>query len=160
MFSIEGKTTEEKVILNISDSLLEMLFLSTFNTLVGILLSPANLLESNKDMIFSISVVSVRLGNGNIRSIFKKIRKMILWKWNIKLHFISYWRKIVVENIWDCHWIGNGGTINRKALRNISRNVFNSYNRFYAFPCIFDAAPVGFKVMIVVISFALLQNCK
>ena len=78
MFSIEGKTTEEKVILNISDSLLEMSFLSTFNTLVGILLSPANLLESNKDMIFSISVVSVRLGNGNIRSIFKKIRKMFL----------------------------------------------------------------------------------
>ena len=32
--------------------------------------------------------------------------------------------------------------------------------RFYAFPCIFDAVPVGFKVIIVVVSFALLQNCR
>ena len=83
---------------------------------------------------------------------------MFMWKWNIKLRFTSNWRKIVVENIWDCHWIGNGGTINRKTLRDISRNFFNSYNRFYAFPCIFNAVPVGFKVMIVVVSFALPQG--
>ena len=35
-------------------------------------------------------------------------------------------RKIVVENIWDCHWVGNSGAINSKTLRHINRNVFNS----------------------------------
>ena len=85
---------------------------------------------------------------------------MFMWKWNIKLRFTSNWRKIAVEYIWDCQWVGDGGTINRKTLRDISRKVFNSYNRFYAFPCIFNAIPVGFKVMIEVVSFALLQNCR
>ena len=33
-----------------------MSFLSNFNILVGILLGPSDLLESNEDMIFSISV--------------------------------------------------------------------------------------------------------
>ena len=33
-----------------------MSFLSNFNILVGILLVPSDLLESNEDMIFSISV--------------------------------------------------------------------------------------------------------
>ena len=55
VFSIEEKTPEEKEILNISDSWLEMSFLSNFNILIGILLGPTDLLESNEDMIFSIS---------------------------------------------------------------------------------------------------------
>ena len=59
VFSIEGKMPEEKEILNISDSWLEMSFLSNFNILVGILLGPTDLLESNDDMIFTISVLSV-----------------------------------------------------------------------------------------------------
>ena len=59
VLSIEGKTPEEKVILNISDSWLEMSFLSNFNILIGILLGPTDLLESNDDMIFFISVLSV-----------------------------------------------------------------------------------------------------
>ena len=51
-----------------------MLFLSNFNILVGILLDPTDLLESNEDMTFSISVLSLELTKkGNIRSIFKKI---------------------------------------------------------------------------------------
>ena len=54
--SIEEKTPEEKEILNIWDSWLEMLFLSNFNILVGILLDPTDLLEFNEDTIFSISV--------------------------------------------------------------------------------------------------------
>ena len=85
---------------------------------------------------------------------------MFMWKWNIKLRFTSNWRKIVVEYIWYCQCVGDGGTINRKTLRDISRKVFNSYNRLYAFPCIFNAVSVGFKVMIVVASFVLLQNCR
>ena len=36
-----------------------MSFLSNLNTLVGILLGPTGLLESNEDMTFSISVLSV-----------------------------------------------------------------------------------------------------
>ena len=44
--STEGKTLEEKEILNISDSWLEMLFLSNFSILVGMLLGPTDLLES------------------------------------------------------------------------------------------------------------------
>ena len=43
-------------------------------------------------------------------------------------------------------------------LLGISAEMSLIDNRFYAFPCIFDAVPVGFKVMIVVVSFALLQN--
>ena len=85
---------------------------------------------------------------------------MFMWKWNIKLRFTSNWRKIVVEYIWYCQCVGDGGTINRKTLRDISRKVFNSYNRFYAFPCIFNAILVGFKIMIEVVSYALLQNCR
>ena len=61
VFSIEGKTPEEKEILNILDSLLEMSFLSNFNISVGILLGPTDLLESNEDMTFSISVLFVGL---------------------------------------------------------------------------------------------------
>ena len=60
-FSMEGKTPEEKEILNISDSWLKVSFLNNFNTLVGILLDPTDLLESNEDIIFSISVLSVGL---------------------------------------------------------------------------------------------------
>ena len=37
-----------------------MSFLNNFDILVGILLGPTDLLESNEDMIFSISVLSVR----------------------------------------------------------------------------------------------------
>ena len=56
-----------------------MSFLSNFNILIGILLGPTDLLESNEDMIFSISDLSVGLiKKENIRSIFKKIRKMFL----------------------------------------------------------------------------------
>ena len=61
VFSIEGKMPEEKEILNISDSWLEMSFLSNFSILVGLLLGPTDLLEPNKDMSFSISVLSVGL---------------------------------------------------------------------------------------------------
>ena len=38
-----------------------MLFLSNFNILVGILLGQTDSLESNEDMTFSISVLSVGL---------------------------------------------------------------------------------------------------
>ena len=61
VFSIEGRTPEEKVILNISDSWLEVSFLRNFNILLGILLGPTDLLQSNEDMAFSISVLSVGL---------------------------------------------------------------------------------------------------
>ena len=55
-----------------------MSFLSNFNILVGILLGPTDLLESNEDMIFSISDLSVGLiKKENIRSILKKVRKML-----------------------------------------------------------------------------------
>ena len=69
VFSIKGKVPEEKEILSISDSWLEMSFLSNFNILVGILLGPTDLLESNEGIIFSISVLSVGLKKGSIRSI-------------------------------------------------------------------------------------------
>ena len=47
-----------------------MSFLSTFNTVVGILLGPTDLLESNEDMIFSISVLLVRLIKKEILDLF------------------------------------------------------------------------------------------
>ena len=59
--SIEGKKKQQrrKEILNISNSQLGISFLSNFNTLVGILLCLTDLLQSNEDVIFSISVLSV-----------------------------------------------------------------------------------------------------
>ena len=57
MFSIKGETPGEKEILNISDSWLEMSFLSNFNILIGILVGPTDLLESKEDMIFFIFVL-------------------------------------------------------------------------------------------------------
>ena len=51
-----------------------MPFLSNFNTLVGILLGPTDLLESNEDITFSISFFSVGLTKKEILDlIFKKI---------------------------------------------------------------------------------------
>ena len=47
-----------------------MSFLSNFNTLVAILLGPTDLLESNQDMIFSISVLSVELTKKEILDLF------------------------------------------------------------------------------------------
>ena len=47
-----------------------MSFLSNFNTLVAILLGPTDLLESNQDMAFSISVLSVELTKKEILDLF------------------------------------------------------------------------------------------
>ena len=47
-----------------------MLFLRNFNVLVGILLGPTDLLESNEDMTFSISVLSVGLTKKEILDLF------------------------------------------------------------------------------------------
>ena len=69
-----------------------MSFLSNFDILVGILLGPTDLWESNEDMTFSISFLSVGL-----RSVFKKIWNMVMWKWKMKLCFTGNWRRIVVE---------------------------------------------------------------
>ena len=47
----------------------------------------SKLLESNGDMTFYISGLSVGL-KGDIRITFKKIRKMFMWKWDIRHGFI------------------------------------------------------------------------
>ena len=47
-----------------------MSFLSNFNTLVGILLGPTDLLKSYEDIIFSISVLSVGLTKKEILGLF------------------------------------------------------------------------------------------
>ena len=47
-----------------------MSFLSNFNILVGILLGPTDLLESNEDMTFSISVLSLELTKEEILDLF------------------------------------------------------------------------------------------
>ena len=78
-FSIEEKMPEEKEISNISDSLLEKSFLSNFNILVGIiLLGPSDLLESNEDMTFSISVLFVGLTKKEILDLFLRISEKCL----------------------------------------------------------------------------------
>ena len=70
VFNIEGKTSEEKEILHNSDSCLEMSFLSNFNILVGMGLGPTDSLESNEDMTFSISVLSMVLTKKEILDLF------------------------------------------------------------------------------------------
>ena len=78
VFSIEGKTPEEKERLNISDSWLEMSFLNNFNILIGILLGPTDFLESNEDMIFYISDLSVGLIKKEILDLFlRKLEKCL-----------------------------------------------------------------------------------
>ena len=58
-----------------------MPFLSNFNILVGILLGPTDLLESNEDMTFSISVLSVRFTKKEILDLFfKKAEKCLCEK--------------------------------------------------------------------------------
>ena len=56
--------------LNISDSWLEMSFLSNCNILVWILLRPTDLLEPDEDMIFSISVFPVGLIKKEVFNLF------------------------------------------------------------------------------------------
>ena len=52
-----------------------MSFLSNFNTLVGILLGPTDLLESNEHMAFSISVLSVGFTKNEILDLFLRKSK-------------------------------------------------------------------------------------
>ena len=55
-----------------------MSFLSNFNILIGILLGPTDLLESNEDMIFSISDLSVGLIKKEILDLFlRKLEKCL-----------------------------------------------------------------------------------
>lgn len=51
-------------------------------------------------MKLSISLLSVGLKKGDIRSVFMKIRKMLIWKGNIKLGSVSNLRELAVEIIW------------------------------------------------------------
>ena len=56
-----------------------MSFLSNFSILVGILLGPTDLLESNEDITFSISVLSVGLTKKEILDLFlRKSEKMFM----------------------------------------------------------------------------------
>ena len=57
-----------------------MSFLSNFNILVGILLGPTDLLESNEDMVFSISVLSVGIIKKEVLDIFLRIQKNVYVK--------------------------------------------------------------------------------
>ena len=55
-----------------------MSFLSNFNILIGILLGPTDLLESNEDMIFSISDLSVGLIKKEVLDLFlRKLEKCL-----------------------------------------------------------------------------------
>ena len=55
-----------------------MSFLSNFNILIGILLGPTDLFESNEDMIFSISGSSVELIKKEILDLFlRKLEKCL-----------------------------------------------------------------------------------
>ena len=64
-----------------------MSFLSNFNILVGILLGPTDLLESNEDITFSISVLSVGLTKKEILDLFLRKSKKCLCE-NDTLSFI------------------------------------------------------------------------
>ena len=57
-----------------------MSFLSNFNILVRILLGPTDLLESNEDMVFSISVLSVGLIKKEVLDIYLRIQKNVYVK--------------------------------------------------------------------------------
>ena len=57
-----------------------MSFLSNFNILIGILLGPTDLLESNEDMIFSISDLSVVLIKKEILDLFFRKLEKCLWE--------------------------------------------------------------------------------
>ena len=57
-----------------------MSFLSNFNILVGILLGPTDLLESNEDMTFSISVLSVGLIEKEMLDLFLRKSEKILYE--------------------------------------------------------------------------------
>ena len=64
-----------------------MSFLNNFNTLVGILLDPTDLLESNEDIIFSISVLSVGLAGKEILDLFLRKSEKCLCE-NKRLSFV------------------------------------------------------------------------
>ena len=57
-----------------------MLFLSNFNILIGILLDPTDLLESNEDTIFSISVWPVGLIKKEVLDLFLRNQKNVSLK--------------------------------------------------------------------------------
>ena len=79
-FSVEGKTPEAKKILNISDSWMKILFVINFNLLPGIMLGPTDILESNEDMVFSISAFSVGLTKNEMLGLFLWKSEKCLWE--------------------------------------------------------------------------------
>ena len=66
-----------------------MSFSSNFNTLPGILLDPTDLLESNEDMTFSISVLSVGLTKKEILDLFLRKFEKCLCENEILRFFLS-----------------------------------------------------------------------
>ena len=79
-----------------------MSFLGNFNISVGILLGPTDLLESNEDMTFSISVLSVVFTKREILDLFlRKSGKCLCQNEILSFVLPAIEKKIVAENIGD-----------------------------------------------------------
>ena len=73
MNQADGKTPEVGYILKISTRWQEILFLSKFSVLVGMLLVLSDVVESSEDIMRAISSLSVRLQKIILSSIFQRV---------------------------------------------------------------------------------------
>ena len=125
------------------------------------MLGPTDLLESNEDMTFSISVLSVGLTKKEILDLFLKKSEKCLCE-NEVSNFVLLAIEEQLLKIWE---ISTGLEIvvpSTIRVLWISAEVFLIFRiyRFYAFPCVFNAVPIGFKIMIVVVRFTLFEKCR
>ena len=81
--STDGKTPIVKEILKISESWVEISFLTSFSILVGILLGPNDLFESREDMTLTISYLSVGLSKKESSDQFLRKLEKCLWEYLI-----------------------------------------------------------------------------
>ena len=139
-----------------------MQFLSNFNTLVEILVGSTDLLESNEDMIFSIPDLSVELTKKKMLDLFlRKLEKCLCENEILSLVLLKIQEKQLLK-IFEIA-IGLKVVVPLTVrLLEISEETFLiveiDFESFHVLSMYL--VPVGFKIMIVVIIFDLLQNCR
>lgn len=131
---------------------LKLSFLINLIILVGILLGQTNLIESNEGMTFCVLVLSVGLTTKETSDIFLResvrISFALLEKYLLKIFEIAIGLEMVVPST--------------DSLFGISVDIFFLIVKidFEFFHVFFYVIPVGFKIMISVVCFAFLQNCR
>ena len=101
----DGKTPEVNYILKLSTRWQEILFLSKFSVLVGMLLVLSDVVESSEDIMRAISSLLVRLQKIILSSIFQRAWKVFIRMFSICFSLRNNGIKIHVGKISNLNWV-------------------------------------------------------